>query len=135
MAKKNMDYNSINFKNKDVDKLSTRFGGPGDGLIANVKDMGNKLKNAPANTKDVEAFKTLSRLRTAFDYDPTGAMIAESPLGSGLTNKEKAAYAKGDSLAKKFQPAKDMRSDMEKIYSDSQKKKNEEPFLYFGKKP
>lgn len=47
MAKTN--YDAINFKNKDIDKFSSKFGnGPGDGLIANVKDMGNKLKNAPA---------------------------------------------------------------------------------------
>jgi hypothetical protein len=130
MAKKNMDYNSINFKNKDVDKFSTRFGGPGDGLIANVKDMGNKLKNAPANTKDVESWKTLGRLREAYSYDPLGSQMAESIIGSGLTNKENAAYAKADSLRQKFQPAKDMRSDMEKIYSNS--KKDQTPFLSIG---
>ena len=134
MAKQKMDYNSIAFKNKDVDKFSSRFGGPGDGLIATVKDMGNKLKNAPANTKDVEDWQTLSRLRKAFDYDPLGAMIAESPLGKGLTKAEQRAYAKGDSLRSKFQPAQDTRSDMEKIYSVSMKKKNDEPFLYFGRK-
>ncbi len=117
MASKKMNYDAINFKNKDVDKFSTRFGkGPGDGLISQVKGMGDKLKNAPANTKDVGLWKTNQMLREAEAADPISASFAR------LTDKENNAYKKREELRKKFQPAQDKRSDMEKIVSESRKK-------------
>lgn len=44
MANKKIDYDSINFKNKDVDKFTTKFG----------KD-GNPLLKAPSNTSVSES--------------------------------------------------------------------------------
>jgi hypothetical protein len=47
MASKKMNYDAINFKNKDVDKFSTRFG-KGDPI---------KLKNSPLSAPAMEATK------------------------------------------------------------------------------
>jgi hypothetical protein len=55
-------------------------------------------------------------LRAAEKADPISASFAK------LTDKEENAYKKAEALRKKFTPAKDKRSDMEKIYSDSKKK-------------
>lgn len=48
MAKK--DYNSINFKNKDIDRFATRFGqgDPEKGFVSQVKDNMNTIANTPS---------------------------------------------------------------------------------------
>jgi len=47
MAKKNIDYNAINFKNKDVDRFSGKFG----------QEDPIKLKNSPLSAPAMEATK------------------------------------------------------------------------------
>ena len=42
------DYNAINFKNKDIDKFSSRFGqpDPGKGIVSQAKDAMNTIANS-----------------------------------------------------------------------------------------
>jgi len=79
--------------------------------------MGKKLIQAPANTKDVESWKTVQKIRSAESDNPFGYAFAT------LTDKEQNALNRADKLKKKFTPAEDKRSDIEKMADESKKKK------------
>jgi len=73
MAK--MDYNSINFKNKDIDRFSTKFGnGPGDPIGKFNKDK--KLRKRPTPTPAAPAAKKPTPTPAAKKPTPTPAAPA-----------------------------------------------------------
>ena len=92
MANKKIDYNSINFKNKDVDKFSTKFGkdDPGKGLfqqISDVKDAlrftAGELKNEPRIKKRIEEeYQRNSENGKAYEksYDQAGKELRQEAL-------------------------------------------------------
>ena len=58
MATKKIDYNAINFKNKDIDKFATKFGNddPGKGLFQQVSDVMNTIAKTPRSKGYVDFY-------------------------------------------------------------------------------
>lgn len=82
MAKK--DYNAINFKNKDIDKFSTRFGqgDPEKGFVSQVKENMNTIANTPRSKGTIDfytEYNPKSWGSTPLSMDTTG-------LASGKNN-------------------------------------------------
>jgi len=80
------DYNSINFKNKDIDKFATRFGqgDPVKGIVSQAKDAMNTIAKTPAQ-KPKGNFEF--RLEDERDKSPVGITYITDTTGLGAGKK------------------------------------------------
>jgi hypothetical protein len=65
------DYNSINFKNKDIDKFATRFGqgDPVKGIVSQAKDAMNTIAKTPRSKGTIDFYTDANTLNS---IDTTG---------------------------------------------------------------
>jgi len=81
MAK--INYDAINFKNKDVDKFSTRFGqgDPGKGIVSQAKDAMNTIAKTPRSKGYIDYYTQPDSYG-----DSTPLSIDTTGLASGKNN-------------------------------------------------
>jgi hypothetical protein len=78
-----MDYNAINFKNRDIDKFSTKFGREGDPV---KKSKDNAPADRTSSTATLPTFQTTSPKSTEKDWrdrSRVGAAIHGTPYAGG----------------------------------------------------
>ncbi len=78
-----MDYNAINFKNRDIDKFSTKFGREGDPV---KKSKDNAPVDRTSSTATLPTFQTTSPKSTEKDWrdrSRVGAALHGTPYAGG----------------------------------------------------
>ena len=90
-----MDYNAINFKNRDIDKFSTKFGREGDPV---KKSKDNTPVDRTSSTATLPTFQTTSPKSTEKDWrdrSKVGAVLHGTPMTGKDTGGKKPKVEKG----------------------------------------